>query len=311
MKYRICDDNTCITVALPQKLLDNLHKLSDIRLRLAMLLCTNKELSVSEIAAALGERYKLSTIEKELHYLEGAGIVIPVETAVGKRKSKDIADLPPKVQEKKMDSGDALRLAANSDEMRSLVRLTQDILGRTLSSGDISILASLMFVDEISVEMLALGIAHCAVEKKKPNLRYIERVMKGWLEDGVTDLASAEKHLERLERNENLKKIAAEAVGAKSVSYAESLMVFRWFDEYSFDEKMLKEAVMFAGEKRNIRYVNGILKRWFESGFKTVKDVRAANTGSNINTVQSVAKADDVMIKNRGTVPKFRAKGGK
>ncbi len=308
MKYKIRKDDVT-DVVLPRALINVMQNLSDIRLRIALTLCLGEtEMSVAEIVSATGDRYKPSAVEKELHFLEGAGIIQPTGITQKKSSATDISLAPTRDEEITVGREDALRLAANSDEMRSLVRLTQDILGRTLSSGDIAILASLMFVDEISVEILALGIAHCAVEKKKPNLRYIEKVMKGWIEDGVSDLASAELHLERMERRQNLKQNVASIIGVQSITYAESLLVFRWYDEYNFDDKMIKEAVLFAGEKCTVRYINGILKRWNEQGFKTIKEVRAANTGSNINVVKSVAAKDDVMIKNRGTVPKFRAK---
>ncbi len=308
MKYKIRKDDG-MDVVLPRSLVSVMQNLSDVRLRLALTLClSDAEMGALELVSATGNRYKPSAVEKELHFLEGAGIVLPVGERAKKSSATDISRAPDIDEKNLVSREDALRLAANSDEMRSLVRLTQDILGRTLSSGDITILASLMFVDGISVEILALGIAHCAVEKKKPNLRYIEKMMKGWLEDGVSDLASAELHLERLERNQNLKQNVAAIIGVDSITYAESLLVLKWYDDFNFDDKMIKEALLFAGEKRSVRYINGILKRWHEQGLKTVKEVRAANTGSNINVVKTIAAKDDVMIKNRATVPKFRAK---
>ncbi len=309
MRYRLNRTEGGEEFSIPKSVIDMLEKLTDARLRIALTICKmGGEFTPHSLSKQLSGRYSLATLEKELHFLEGAGMIWAQEEIL--KPDRNIASLKPAEQKTKPE--DILLLASTSNEMKSLVRLAQDILGKTLSGGDITILATLMFAEGMSVEMLALGIAHCAVEKNKPNIRYIDKVMRGWLADGVTDLPSAENYLEEKDRQEKLKKHVAGMIGVENVSYAESLLIIKWYKEFGYDDKMIKEAIMFAGEKSSVRYVNGILRRWNEQGHKTVKDVRAANTsGSNINTVKKIDKKDDVMIKRRGSVPVFRSKAGK
>ncbi len=309
MRYRLQRTEGSVEYGIPKPIIDMLEKLTDSRLRIALTICKmGGECSPHSLSKQLGGRYSLATLEKELHFLEGAGIIIAEEGFA--KSDKNISSLKPPKQ--RANPEDIMLLASTSNEMKSLVRLAQDILGKTLSGGDITILATLMFSEGMSVEMLALGIAHCAVEKSKPNMRYIDKVMRSWLADGVTDLPSAELYLEDKDRDEKLKKHVAGMIGVESVSYAESLLIIKWYKEFGYDDKMVKEAIMFSGEKCSVRYINGILRRWNEQGHKTVKDVRAANTtGSNINSVKKIDKKDDVMVKRRGSVPVFRNKAGK
>ena len=45
----------------------------------------------------------------------------------------------------------------------------------------------------------------------------------------------------------------------------------------------LAEAIAYAGEKKNPRYVNGILRAWYTKGYKTVRDVIADSAGTMQN----------------------------
>ncbi len=307
MKYIINKKGQGDSIAVPRQILQHMESLTDVRLRIAMATCLlGGECTAYSLQKHFKDRYTLSTIEKELHFLEGAGMVRAIEDD-SQKNSRDINDLTP--AKPQINPEEVMLLASTSNEMKSLVRLAQDILGKTLSGGDITILATLVFCEGVSVEMLALGIAHCTVEKKKPNIRYIDKVMRSWLASGVTDLPSAELYLEKKDAEEKLKTRAMALLGVGSVTYAESLLILRWYDEYGYDDRMVKEAVMFAGEKCNVRYVNGILKRWKEQGFTDIKSVRAANTGgSNITAVKRVDAKDDVMVKRRAGVPVFKGR---
>ncbi len=307
MRYLITREVSAEKFSVPKLLIDMLEKLSDARLRIALTICKmGGECTPHSLSKHLGGKYSLATLEKELHFLEGAGIITAIQDEIP-QQSRNISELV--TPQSRVNPEDIMLRAATSNEMKSLVRLAQDILGKTLSGSDITTLATLMFSEGMSVEMLALGIAHCAVEKKKPNIRYIDKVMRSWLADGVCDLPTAELYLEERDREEKLKKHVAGMIGVENISYAESLLIIKWYKEFGFDDKMIKEAILFAGEKCSVRYVNGILKRWSENGYKTVKDVRANNTsGSNVTTVKKIASKDDVMVKRRGSVPVF--KGG-
>ncbi len=307
MRYIINRQNSKDFIAVPKHILQHMDSLTDSRLRIAMAICLmGGECTPHTLQKQLGDRYNLATLERELHYLEGAGIVTAIEEDKQKsvRAIDELDPIKPKIKPEEV-----MLLASTSNEMKSLVRLAQDILGKTLSGGDITILATLMFCEGMSVEMLALGIAHCTVEKNKPNIRYIEKVMRGWLANGVTDLPSAELYLEKKDAEEKLKVRVSSLLGVGHVTYAESLLIIRWYEEFGFDDRMVKEAAMFAGEKCSVRYVNGILKKWKEQGFTDIKSVRAANTGgSNVTTVKRIEVKDDVMVKRRASVPVFKGR---
>ncbi len=305
MNYSLADGARKEGVTVPSLLLKKMSTMSEARLRVALCLCySTTPMSIHQLDSELVGRYTPATIEKELHFLEGLGLIVS-SGDTEKSPSKDIKDSPVKISR-----SDALLAAADNEDIRSLVRLAQEILGHTLSPGDVSLLATLVLCDGAPTEMLALAIAHCAFERDKPSIRYVNTMVKGWLQTGITTIADAERHLERRHKVAEYCKTTAALldIPSDSVTFAESKLVERWFLEYDFNEAVVKEAVMHAGDKRKIRYINGILTRWHGEGKKTLKDIRAAYSGSNINPTPSKATApkDDVMIKNRATVPTFK-----
>ncbi|MFQ7002902.1 MAG: DnaD domain protein [Ruthenibacterium lactatiformans] len=53
---------------------------------------------------------------------------------------------------------------------------------------------------------------------------------------------------------------------------------------------MIAEAAAYAGEKKSVKYVNGILRAWYTKGYKTVRDVMAESAMGSSN-VQAAAPA--------------------
>lgn len=307
MKYRLKAEMQGEGIFVPGVLLNKFAVLSDVRLRVGLALCWARgEQTPQQLMIALENRYKLETIEKELLFLEGLGICEPTgEVKRSFRGDISIAK-PPKISR-----SEVLRQAADNDDVKILIRLAQELLGQILSPNDTAILATLLLYDGLSLEALILGITHCTVIKDNPNVRYIEKVMRDWLLNGITTGDEAEAHLEHLREREKHKIKAAAAIDIKteSINYSENIIVSRWFEEFGYDDEMIREATMFAGEKRTVRYINGILTKWHQNGYKTVKDVRNATNGANLSPLKSVSKEDDVMIKRRTSVPVFKKRG--
>ena len=71
---------------------------------------------------------------------------------------------------------------------------------------------------------------------------------------------------------------------------ADSRAIADWYESYGYGPDMIAEAAAYAGEKKSVKYVNGILRAWYTKGYKTVRDVMAESAMGSSN-VQAAAPA--------------------
>ena len=73
-------------------------------------------------------------------------------------------------------------------------------------------------------------------------------------------------------------------------------------------EEMVREALLHAGEKREVRYLHGILKAWHAKGWRTVQDVRGggALTGSNVRADRPTPSGRDIFQRAPGRVRRLK-----
>lgn len=74
--------------------------------------------------------------------------------------------------------------------------------GSVLSPSEREILAYLFGSLELSPEYLLVAAAYCR-EKGKKKLSYLEKMVAGWLEDGIDTYEKAESHIQRLTKQED------------------------------------------------------------------------------------------------------------
>ena len=73
---------------------------------------------------------------------------------------------------------------------------------------------------------------------------------------------------------------------------AESRAVVDWYESFGYDAAMIAEAIAHAGEKKSVKYVNGILRAWHTKGYKTVRDVMAESAlqAENVRAAEPAAQ---------------------
>lgn len=66
-----------------------------------------------------------------------------------------------------------------------------------------------------------------------------------------------------------------ERIYARTITSYEYEKIISWLKEY--DKELIKYAICVSVEnnKKNLKYVNGILRNWKSAGFKTIEDVKA------------------------------------
>ncbi len=276
------------TFMLPRSVAENHLKLaSDMQLRVILYIFAN--IGNLPDAETLSEALALPSeaVEEALLYWETAGII----NIDGSKDTAPKADKPTKRVRAgivKPTREEVARRGFENEKIQLLLREAQIKFGRMLKNNESATLVWL-FDDEGMDVSLILMLIEYAVSENKCNVSFIERTAIDWLNNGVQDIASAERYITAMYAKKTAWKVVEAAFGiddrmasAKELEYAD-----RWINEWGFDRKMLRlayEKCVDAKSKFIMSYTAKIIEGWKTSGFETVEDVLAAENKADGNS---------------------------
>ncbi len=306
MAYRLLQQTgDCVRV--PQLVMKNLNNGREDYFRVALYVISTGETQPEVIAADLKLKNVTAAINA-LAFWQGAGLLEEVREA-------DIPAEVLKTAKPRLTTREVLMHSGQNPEIAVLMQEAQRIFGEVISQSGCSILASMYVNDEMQLDYLLLGLAHFAAQGfTSKKLGTIQRRMQNWQAQGVTTLSSLEEYLSTLEKRRGYYEEVARVVGcpADSFSALEQSKINVWYEKYRYNEAMISLAFGMVGdgesEKRNVKYVNGIIKKWYGSGYRQPRDVLAEQQGSNAIPAgrPTAAPQGDLLQKKRGFVPKFK-----
>lgn len=166
------------------------------------------------------------------------------------------------------------------EALASLMQEAEVILGRPLSHGDSSTLLMMHDNDGLPVDVILMIMQYSVSQGK--GMRYIEKLGIGWSSEGIDTLEKAEEKIRELTKSKEAWAIASKTFGIKNVGTPTKTQIEysnRWINAWGYDTEMLREAyekcVDTKGEY-NLRYIDGIIKKWHKSGIMTKKDLQQA-----------------------------------
>ena len=151
--------------------------------------------------------------------------------------------------------------------------------GSVLSPSEQEILAYLFGSLELSPDYLLVAAAYCR-DKGKKKLSYLEKMIAGWLEQGIDSYEKAECHIRRLVRQEDRESRIRRLFGLpeRALTAREKACVTRWFEEYIIPEELIRLAydrTVEATGKVSFAYIDKILAAWAAKGITTVQAAEA------------------------------------
>ena len=174
---------------------------------------------------------------------------------------------------------DAAALAAS-------LGMTEQTLGRRLAAADDQVLAGLYHDLGFPADVLYQLVVHCTErtrrrygEGRRPTLRQIEKEGYYWAQKGLFDQESVAAYLRDYDR-----KVAGTGaymrvlqLGDRPAVDSEQKYILDWMDKgFPPDTVALAyEITIMRKQKMDWRYLNGILRRWHESGWHTTAQVEA------------------------------------
>ncbi len=183
----------------------------------------------------------------------------------------------------KSDIVSAAQRVATDEDLKHVLSEVELALGKPLSSGNIATLVMLYDTCGLPAEVIVMLVNYC-VSIGKSNMRSIETIGVQWADDGINSVEAADNKImlskqtsmnwSRISSVFGLKNVGSPTL--KQLEYAE-----RWIGEWHFSDEMLRKAYEICVDTKgemNLRYINGILKKWYSAGIFTVADIEKKDT---------------------------------
>ena len=171
------------------------------------------------------------------------------------------------------------------NDLKDVLYEVEKIKGSPLSAKETR--ETFSWVEELGAtkEVVLAAVAYC-FEKGKTGFSYISKVVTQWTENGLKTDEDVKAHLENIEQSFARYKTVLQNLGInRGVTKAEREIIDKWFDEMGFNMERVIDACCKGSfiPTPNVRYVNGILEKWYEE---------AKADGRNVNNKVTVTQAD-------------------
>ena len=179
---------------------------------------------------------------------------------------------------------DVLQAMEQEDSFRLLRSEVQCRLGRSLNTEDLKILLGFTHYLGLPSEVVSVLISFCVDRARRrgnlraPSLRTIEKEAYSWAEQGIDTLEQAAAFIQKQNNRHTqmYQLMDLLQIRGRTLTAAEERFANSWL-EMGF----VSEVITLAYERTclntgglNWNYMNKILTRWYDAGFKTVEEIR-------------------------------------
>lgn len=287
MGYQICFENWKTTFSIPCSVTDECLSCGAVQLKVLLLVLRHQQNDICPEELANRLNLPAADIRDALNYWTAAGVLkyqpeqepAVVQTSSAQAEPVQQQETPPahpagpKPSHARMTASEIHDLTQRQPVIRSLLHETEAILGKTLTSADISTIISLYDWAGISPNVILMVVAYCASLEKK-NLRYIEKTALSWQEMGLDNDQAIEAYLDRQtvirKREQEVKK--AFGIYDRNLTAKERDYIEKWYEEFQFSIDLIQlayEKTVDRTGKVSFPYLHKILSSWKEKGITT------------------------------------------
>lgn len=203
-------------------------------------------------------------------------------------------------------TADRMTELAQQEDIRELMFIAQQYLGKTLTSTEARTLCFFYDGLHFSPDLIDFLIEYC-VSRGHKSFRYMEKVAMNWHEQGISTVHAARTQIESYHREyyDILKALGSD--GRHPVE-AEIKMMKKWLETWELPMPVILEAcerTVLKTQKPTLRYADGILSRWQAEGVKSVDDVRRLDAEYIREKEQAGKKAAPAVRKKTGSFSEF------
>lgn len=183
-----------------------------------------------------------------------------------------------------LSPGEVNALLREDKRFAGLAAELEKARGSVLSPSEREILAYLCGSLELTPEYLLVAAAYCR-DRGKKKMSYLEKMVAGWLEEGIDTYEKAEVHIRRLTRQEDDEGRIRRLFGLpeRALTAREKACINRWCGEYMTPDALIKLAYDRAVEatgKVSFAYIDKVLAAWTSKGITTVEAAEAERTAA-------------------------------
>ncbi len=172
-------------------------------------------------------------------------------------------------------SADSLKEFCEREDVKELVYIAEQYLGRTLNQTDLSTI--FFWYDELhfQVELIEYLIENC-VSKGHTSLNYMQRIAEDY---AARQIHTADEAQVFTNETSAVYYAVMKAFGirGRNLVPSETNYLNTWSGKFGFSEEMITEAcarTMNAIHEPSFGYANSILEKWFKQGIRTMEDVK-------------------------------------
>jgi len=164
-------------------------------------------------------------------------------------------------------------------DLKTLYKVAQTLLGKTLSTTEVQILYSLYDYYGFPIAV-AMELITYAAKIDKRNMRYIEKMAIDWAENGILTHDDAEKYIDKLEKRAKREYKIKQSLGlhTRELTEKEKKFVGLWANDMRVPFELMPLAYQRTVEatgKLSLAYMNKIFENWANAGIKTSAQVEA------------------------------------
>lgn len=178
------------------------------------------------------------------------------------------------------EPGYVIKRLGSDPALANLMDEAQRIFGRMLSNAEAGTLVMLMDTDGLPADVIIMLLQYC-VDNNKGTMRFVEKIGIEWGSEGINTVTLAEEKIRRVTETYSYFNRVATTFGMKnqgSPTKKQLNLANQWVGTWSFSDDMLRlayERCVDSKGELNMDYINGILKKWYMSGWKNPDDVEA------------------------------------
>jgi len=276
--YAVASDKGALSA--PQPFLDRYREADGPALKTAIYLMSEGNSELSDIVRELD--IPLETAERALKFWMASGLVRfcaeepAPEPAAAPKEPRTLKT--PKKDRPSLSPSQISNLMLCNPDIAVLMQETQNLLGRPLESSESRLLLEIFEFEELPVDVILMIVAY-SLPRARHNravIAYASRIATQWREEGVTTAGAAEDRLRLLEQREERDRLVSETLGIDHalLTSVQKTQIHRWFEEYGYDIDVVREAYLRSG-KGSVSYINSMIRSWKQSGYSTVREIRA------------------------------------
>ncbi|MCH3965562.1 MAG: DnaD domain protein [Clostridium sp.] len=238
--------------------------------------CKSGELGVSSEVIATALHLLETDVINAWNYWDEENVVKIVPVDKMGNYSIEFLDLSEYNNKKPNDSIDIVE-ELNRNSTKEMLNDIEKLLGRPLSSKEITMYISWLKDFNFSPEIILLLIQYCVL-KGKSDSRYIEKIAISWFDAKIKNINDAQSFIKKHEDKWiNIHKIL-NYLGIKDaeIMKPQEEIFTKWLYTYKFPVEVILKACDICFKRINkadFKYIDGILSSWNKEKIKTLDDI--------------------------------------